>query len=85
MYLLAAEAYHFNDENDKAQNILEKGMKVANDIGDKETISEIRDFERHIQYNGWFGRFEESIGGFVEDFISDFDDYDDNDLEEEDY
>ena len=72
LYLLAAEAYHLDDDNDEAQNVLEKGMKVANDIGDNETIDEIKNFKHHIQYHGWFGKFEESIGRFVDDDEEDY-------------
>jgi tetratricopeptide (TPR) repeat protein len=78
-YLLAAEAHHLNGENDKAQNILEKGMKVANDIGDNETINEINNFERHIKYYGWFDNLDESDDESFDDFTDDLDD------EEEDY
>jgi len=72
-----------NDENDEAQNVLEEGMKVAIDIGDNETINEIKNFKNHIQYHRGFGRFEDFINGPFDDFIGDLDDYDEED--EEDY
>jgi tetratricopeptide (TPR) repeat protein len=82
LYLLAAEAYHLDDDNEEAQNALEKGMKVAIDIGDNETINEIKNFKQHIQYHGWLSRF-----GISNDFIGDLNDYDydDDDDDDEDY